>query len=728
MLSRKEPQYVLGINEHQTGSGFSSLAASSKVANFTNTSILKLQNSPQQAISIKFTDDCFESLRRACQQNHEVLVHVDKKGITIEIKTSSSTSIKFDCYFQRVSGAAFRVLQRDQNAYNDIANISMRAQVKPTEKTFETSREKAQVVSKHLEQESSKCKTQMLQGPIKPGNTKLSGFTSRIIGKPSIPSPRNGSTLLSIASSSPSRSSPKISPPMRAVKTSRDSPLRERIIHYIICGKCSTQDELVDFILSEGLPSDVKSDSGKRKIREIICEVSEEYRNPAKLVLLQKYHSKVDLNWSFFSPDERSKAEKALAETNLEAGTNFAPLRANTRGPLVAPRAKTKKEESSPTMNNSTTTSPELASEGSSSSTPSPVDHSQLNPNENDSDSTSSTSRRKSKLMDNFKSAGFIEGSPPNKKSRIAIEEQEPSVIEVNKNENVNQLKKAENLKEKNKPKFDEEKAGKLNENYFSGISESFSNSKKSLPGEKEKFEKLNGNYVSPISESFSNIKKSLPDAREKSLAKPVLKTEISSCTSSRGKLVDSGSKSKDKDKEVSKIGSKEEKPSSTTLEKKLNMKTLEKLSKPVNREIQKESSISEALKSMPLRELLGMFSDPVKPSKDYEEKYPAIKSKSDAKIYSEHEMEYYELYEKAYNHLLTVQNDLRTLVERMNNAKTEYERDNLEKKIREYATHCINDASYRNQRRTVANMTKAIQVLRNRMDTFYSENPKQHQ
>lgn len=75
-----------------------------------------------------------------------------------------------------------------------------------------------------------------------------------------------------------------------------------------------------------------------------------------------------------------------------------------------------------------------------------------------------------------------------------------------------------------------------------------------------------------------------------------------------------------------------------------------------------------------------------------------------------------------------------------MNNAKADSERITvretdyllcltypfqLEDKIRKYATHCINDASYRNQRRTVANMTKAIQVLRNRMDEFYSQNPK---
>lgn len=256
--------------------------------------------------------------------------------------------------------------------------------------------------------------------------------SDRLIGKPSIPSPRNGSMLSScVASSSPSRSSSKVSPPMRTVKSSKDSSLRERIIHYIICGKFSTQSEVVDFMLSEGLPSDVKADSAKRKIREIICEVAEEYRNPAKLVLLPKYHSQVNLDWPFFSPDEKAKAEKALAETTVEVGTNFAPLRASTRGPLMAPRSKPKKESvNSPTMNNSTTTSPELASDGSTCSTPSPVDQNQLNQNENDSDSSSSNHKRKSQLMENFKSAGFVDGSPPIKKSRNVVEEPESTAIQ----------------------------------------------------------------------------------------------------------------------------------------------------------------------------------------------------------------------------------------------------------------------------------------------------------
>uniref|UniRef100_A0AC34RI82 OCEL domain-containing protein n=1 Tax=Panagrolaimus sp. JU765 TaxID=591449 RepID=A0AC34RI82_9BILA len=869
MISRRDPHQALGNSDLQTGTGNG--VSSSSVTNFTISNVLTLQNSPsQQAVSIKLTDDCFESLQRAARENHEVLVHIDKKGLTIEIKTSSS-SIKFDCFVQRVSGSVFRVLQRSHNSYNDIANIAMRAQVKPTEKTFQSSRSKAEALSKHLEKESSKCRTQMLQAPVK-ANDKKFNFTniSKVMGKSSTQSPKNGSSFSSVASSSPVQSNTRIASPMSGASNNSKIPsLKERVIHYIICGKFNNPDEIVDHIISEGLPSNIIADSARRKIREIICEVAEEYRNPPKLVLLPKFHQQVDLNWPFFTPEERSKAQNALAETTLEAGNNFAPLRASTRGPLVAPKAKSKKVSTPPAMTNSTTTSPEIASDGSISMTPSPAEHPQTS--SNDHRPVSPASKRKN---DDTKSdkADMSEDVPPTKKHRSDAKDYSGANKERRKKES--NLSSESSKKTADKPEIKKSDSNKkekteteklatfVNEKHSSESSSSSSSKitseekkkikkhgdeKRESSKSKEKREKsgsaeklnrssskstLDLEFLSNQPTSSSNKPQTSVDLPSKPVEKDSSKPKKDS--SSTQKSVESSSKheasseirkkervktesekieksqkleseksrekkekkerekkekekrneeesnlqkseKKSKDEEKMKKpdktstntavqkppeSKKPDKQSETKAEEKHAMPAPSDLPKVKTEKVEKEKKIEAApkikndatksekpskettkeksektkesakkimadLKTMTIRDLLKMMSEPVQPSKNYEEKYPPIRNVTDANTYKDHEIKYYEDYQKAYKYLGTVERDLGTFVERLNNANTTTERESIEDKIRNYATQCMQDSSYINQRRIVANMTSAIEVLRNRLSVFYEQNPQ---
>jgi hypothetical protein len=155
MLSRRTPQNVLGISQQQQTSARQQPSSLS-------TNILQLHNGTlPQGVNIKLTDDCFQNLQKAAQNGYDVLVHVNRKGITIEIKINNASSLKFDCYFQRVSGNVIHALSKTNNTFNDVANIAIRAQVKPTEQTFQSSRIKAANLSKHLELESNKCRTQV---------------------------------------------------------------------------------------------------------------------------------------------------------------------------------------------------------------------------------------------------------------------------------------------------------------------------------------------------------------------------------------------------------------------------------------------------------------------------------------------------------------------------------------------------------------------------------------
>lgn len=101
----------------------------------------------------------------------------------------------------------------------------------------------------------------------------------------SIPNSRNGSSLGSSNSSTslstlPSQTSNKVGGIQRGPK---DYALKQQVVHYIACGRFKTQDEIVDHILSTGLPPGILPESAKRKIREIVCEV----RNDVSLFLAE---------------------------------------------------------------------------------------------------------------------------------------------------------------------------------------------------------------------------------------------------------------------------------------------------------------------------------------------------------------------------------------------------------------------------------------------------------
>uniref|UniRef100_A0A7E5A069 ELL domain-containing protein n=1 Tax=Panagrellus redivivus TaxID=6233 RepID=A0A7E5A069_PANRE len=367
MLSHKAPQNVLGNSQQQTSSSYTS--------NVQN--VLQLNNGSTQkaAISVKLTDDCLQNLQMAARSGYPVLVHVNKTEIIIEIKQSPSSSLKFYCFLQKEPGIAFQALQKTGNAYNDIAHIPMRAQVKPTQQTLTMGCKKIQQGLKLRERESNKCRTQMLPGPVKPGDRNALNGVKQIGSRVPIGNNtnnagmRNGSNAATPfpASLVPSKSLAAASESSRDL---RDCSLRIRVIHYIAANRFHTQDEIVEQIMSEGLPRNVPIESARRKIREIICEVAVEYNDPPRITLDPKYFREVDINWSFYDSADRENAKRVLSKTEVAVGSNFAPTRASRRAPMVAPRRK--RDNVTPTMSNSTTTSPDLASDGSNCSTPSP--------------------------------------------------------------------------------------------------------------------------------------------------------------------------------------------------------------------------------------------------------------------------------------------------------------------------------------------------------------------
>uniref|UniRef100_A0A914Z510 RNA polymerase II elongation factor ELL N-terminal domain-containing protein n=1 Tax=Panagrolaimus superbus TaxID=310955 RepID=A0A914Z510_9BILA len=414
MLSRRTPHNVLGISQQQT--------SARQQPSGLSTNIIQLHNGTlPQGVNIKLTDDCFQNLQKAAQNGFDVLVHVNRKSITIEIKTNNATSLKFDCHFQRVSGNVIHALCKSNNTFNDVANISIRAQVKPTEQTFQSSRQKAANLSKHLELESNKCRTQMLSAPItKPGERisfKNKITVNRVGGIPkSIPNtPRNGSSSLGASTTlTPSSSSSNLisnisnklgggnngSIVQRGPKDY--AALKQQVIHYIASGRFKTQDEIVDHIMSTGLPPGIPPESAKRKIRETICEVAEVYVNPPKIALLPQYHREINIDWEYFSVEDRERVRQALSQTEITAGNNFAPMRHSRRGPFVAPKSKPRKDPATPAMTNSTTTSPDIASDASTCSTPSPVNNQM--PIDSDYQITSKPEKRKLSSYDLSKS------------------------------------------------------------------------------------------------------------------------------------------------------------------------------------------------------------------------------------------------------------------------------------------------------------------------------------
>jgi len=120
------------------------------------------------------------------------------------------------------------------------------------------------------------------------------------------------------------------------------------------------------------------------------------------------------------------------------------------------------------------------------------------------------------------------------------------------------------------------------------------------------------------------------------------------------------------------------------------------------------------------LEELLKKMAQPAQASKDYKSKYPKISSEHDAKVYVEHENNYYKIYDKAYTHLTNIQKDLGVYIDRMNSAASDVERQNAETKLRHYVSKCLTDKSFIENRRTIANMTSALNVLRKRLNAYY--------
>jgi hypothetical protein len=1050
MLSRRTPQNVLGISQQQT--------SARPQPSSLSTNILQLHNGTlPQGVNIKLTDDCLQNLLKSAQNGYDVLVHVNRKSITIEIKTNNATSLKFDCHFQRVSGNTIHALCKSNNTFNDVANISIRAQVKPTEQTFQSGRQKAANVQKNLELESNKYRTQLLSAPItKPGERisfKNKTTVNRVGTLPkSIPNPlRNGSS--SIGSTSSTITSSSSASNLSLINSNKlgsnnnaqqrgpkdYATLKQQVIHYIASGRFKTQDEIVDHIMSTGLPPGIPPESAKRKIREIICEVAEVYVNPPKIALLPKYHREINIDWEYFSSEDRERVRQALSQTEITAGNNFAPMRHSRRGPFVAPKSKMRKDPATPAMTNSTTTSPDIASDASTCSTPSPVNQMQI---DNDYQMISSTKPEKRKLSSNdlsklstttttttmtsmnsplnndvfqppvkkrlimndssnfpssskevqpmtiestattimttksisksssqsdfqklrsspylkpvsspqiqqqngFKSNekseklqnkehhrskeftpidknqlynGFtkskkdekfvVNGSNISKKIdqsnskqtskpqenvstkfdevkreklKIAASESEKDVLcekekllmefaveSMKKEKEKEKKKKKEKIKKDNEKIVAEEKVDKRDKNVENNITKidvnnGISTVEKKIkieiklekqPKEKneEKIEKEHRNHhpkekskdkkdiqksdttttsmttktmASTIinstlkEDTFKDPSKIVKDAtKEKSSKKDKkleenqlkekhsssngkmasekegslkrdesemtkkekkkdkehkkehksskfegeikapkekkVKTEIllNESSSSSNNIATEKPKEKEKHKEKEKSKEKEktkEKSSKIKIEtpekskmstkdaaslasEKLLLKPAEKLSKPVIRETTKpppkefkplnpEKLTPDDIRKIKIQDLLKLLSDPLKPSKSYEEKYPPIRTPTDAEVYAKHEMEYYELYEKAYNQLLTVQKDLSIYVERLNKSQTDQEKNKLEEKIRNYAARCLQDDNFRNQRRTVANMTKAIQVLRQRQDDYY--------
>jgi hypothetical protein len=366
MLSRRTPQNVLGISQQQTSARPQPSSLSSNILQLHNGTL-------PQGVNIKLTDDCLQNLLKAAQNGYDVLVHVNRKSITIEIKTNNATSLKFDCHFQRVSGNTIHALCKSNNTFNDVANISIRAQVKPTEQTFQSGRQKAANVQKNLELESNKYRTQLLSAPItKPGERisfKNKTTVNRVGTLPkSIPNPlRNGSS--SIGSTSSTITSSSSASNLSLINSNKlgsnnnaqqrgpkdYAALKQQVIHYIASGRFKTQDEIVDHIMSTGLPPGIPPESAKRKIREIICEVAEVYVNPPKIALLPKYHREINIDWEYFSSEDRERVRQALSQTEITAGNNFAPMRHSRRGPFVAPKSKMRKDPATPAMTNLTT-------------------------------------------------------------------------------------------------------------------------------------------------------------------------------------------------------------------------------------------------------------------------------------------------------------------------------------------------------------------------------------
>uniref|UniRef100_A0A914Z0D6 OCEL domain-containing protein n=1 Tax=Panagrolaimus superbus TaxID=310955 RepID=A0A914Z0D6_9BILA len=281
------------------------------------------------------------------------------------------------------------------------------------------------------------------------------------------------------------------------------------------------------------------------------------------------------------------------------------------------------------------------------------------------------------------------------------------------------------------------------------GSSSNSSNNGKMASDKEVKKVNESGNSTEPITKKDKKKDKkhgSTKDETDIKISKEVkIKNEVLQNSTKSNGIIAEKPKEKEKHKEKEKLKEKflkiktdvKEKPKMSTKDaaslasEKLLLKHAEKLSKPVIRETPKpppkefkplnpEKLTADDIKKIKIQDLLKLLSDPLKPSKSYEEKYPTIRTPADAEVYAKHEMEYYELYEKAYNQLLSVQKDLSIYVERLNKAQTDHEKHKLEEKIRNYAARCLQDDNFRTQRRTISNMTKAIQVLRQRQDDYY--------
>lgn len=148
------------------------------------------------------------------------------------------------------------------------------------------------------------------------------------------------------------------------------------------------------------------------------------YVNPPKIALLPQYYREINIDWECYSVEDRERVRQALSETEVIAGNNFAPMRHSRRGPLVAPRSKPRRDPATPAMTNSTTTSPDIASDASTCSTPSPVNPIQI---ENDY-SSPKPEKRKLSVTDSTKSISHnssfnVNGDIPPRKKRLITPE-----------------------------------------------------------------------------------------------------------------------------------------------------------------------------------------------------------------------------------------------------------------------------------------------------------------
>uniref|UniRef100_A0AC34GTC2 Uncharacterized protein n=1 Tax=Panagrolaimus sp. ES5 TaxID=591445 RepID=A0AC34GTC2_9BILA len=137
-------------------------------------------------------------------------------------------------------------------------------------------------------------------------------------------------------------------------------------------------------------------------------------------------------------------------------------------------------------------------------------------------------------------------------------------------------------------------------------------------------------------------------------------------------------------------------------------------------------------IQNMEIRKLLKILSETILPTKSYVEKFPPLHTEADLQNNFSREIEYYNVYTTSFRVVVKVENDIKSYVDRYNNAKGNPEKqkvsyfisDELEQKIKNYVLQFYHDPNYHEKRRSVANMIVALKLLRRQQSDYVKLHP----